>query len=304
MPAERTVTVTIPATTANLGPAFDCLGLALALYNRVTLRPAPTVRVSVKGEGVGHIPEDESNLAIRAAYRLLDHIDQPRTGFVLEQENAIPVSSGLGSSAATVLGGLLAVNALHGEPLSRQEILALAAGLEGHPDNVAPALFGGLVLTLQTPEGLLIESLGLPLLQILVVLPDYELSTAQARAALPASVPLNDAVFNVGRALLLARALEQGNGRLLKIAMEDRLHQPYRLPLIPGMESAFAAAYNAGAVSVALSGAGPSLVIFLPQQEPVHHIVEAVGAAFSNVGLNCRHWLLPVDQTGTVVAVH
>lgn len=294
------VSVQIPATTANLGPGFDCLGLALALYNRVRfVQAADGLTVTVKGEGATSLPADETNLVVQAAWRLFDRVNWRPSGLRIIQSNRIPIGSGLGSSAAAVLGGLIAANAMSGQQLSPDALLALAAEIEGHPDNVAPAYHGGLVLINKANDRWHVEQIQVPSMEVVVVLPGFDLPTAEARAVLPAGVPLSDAVFNAGRLGLLVRALEAEDYDKLVIAMQDRLHQPYRLPLIPGMLEAFEAARNAGASGVALSGAGPAVVAFAPAQHRT--IGEAMVSAFSDAGLASRRWELSVDTIGVVV---
>jgi homoserine kinase len=298
----KQVSATIPATTANLGPGFDCLGLALALYNEVTFTAVPrkSVTITIRGEGASKIPTDNKNLVLQAAERIFRHVGQRPPGLAIKLQNNIPVSSGLGSSAAAVLGGMLAANALLDSPLSRSDLLLLAAQMEGHPDNVAPALYGCLVLVNGDRERLYVEQIPIPPLRVVIVLPDFDLLTVRARAALPKQVPLADAVFNVGRMGLLVRALERGNYVGLDVAMQDKLHQPYRLPLIPGMAAAFTAAQAAGAAGVALSGAGPGVIAFAPQGH--ERIAQAMTAAFTKAGLNSRTWILPVDTQGSRLA--
>ncbi len=292
------VTVTVPATTANLGPGFDCLGLALTLYNRVTMTDAAaTFTIHVTGEGAAWLPTDESNLVWQSAQRLFETVGKWPSGVQIEQENQIPAGSGLGSSAAAVVSGLVAANALVKAGLSPSELLQLATEIEGHPDNVAPALFGGLTLINHTDHGLHLEQIPVPPLTVVIVLPAFDLPTAQSRAALPPQIPLKDAIFNIGRMGLLVRALQTGDHHKLCVAMQDRLHQPYRLPLVPGLGEAFAAAYSAGASAVALSGAGPSLIAFAPHNHEA--IVAACTRAFAQAGLTSRAWVLSVDNTGT-----
>jgi homoserine kinase len=294
------VNVSVPATTANLGPGFDCLGLALALCNQVTLEVAQSgLTVSVSGEGADSLPADASNLVVRAAERLFTIVGRRPGGYHIRQENKIPVSSGLGSSAAAVLGGLLAANAAVDSPLGQLELLELATEIEGHPDNVTPALLGGLTMTLATEGGLVIEHIPIPDQRVAVVLPEFALSTRAARQALPDKIPLADAVFNVGRVGLLVRALETGDFGKFAIAMEDRLHQPYRLPLIPGAEEALRAGRDAGAAAVVLSGAGPSVVAFAADRHD--QIVAAMGKAFRAKGLRYRSWLLSLHSQGCAV---
>lgn len=297
------IKVTVPATSANLGPGFDCLGLALGLWNEVTVTAVarPTLTITVTGEDAGCIPTDERNLVVRAAERLFQLVGKRPSGLHLHQHNCIPVGSGLGSSAAAVLGGLLAANALCDQPLTPNELLHLATELEGHPDNVTPALYGGLTLVIPDETSLYLESIRVPPWQVVVVLPQYEFPTAIARAALPPYVSRTDAVFNASHLALLLRALETADFPKLHRAMQDRLHQPYRLPLVPGLVSAFAAAQAAGAVGVALSGAGPSLIAFAPERHT--EIATAVTNSFSRAGLSSRAWILPIDTQGSRVEI-
>lgn len=301
MMSQQTVTVTVPATTANLGPGFDCLGMALSLYNRITFcEQKATFAITIEGEGADWLPHDESNLVWQAAQRLFETVGRWPGGIAIRQENHIPAGSGMGSSAAAVVAGLVAANALVDGGLSPLQLLELASDIEGHPDNVAPALFGGLTLINQTDNGLHLERIPVPPLTVVIVLPDFHLPTAQARAALPRTLSRADAIFNIGRMGLLVRALEAGDWDKLRVAMQDRLHQPYRLPLVPGLKEAFAAAHKAGAVAVALSGAGPSLVAFAPAEH--EQIAQASAAALAQAGRQSRAWVLSVDTRGTVVS--
>ncbi len=295
------VTVSVPATSANLGPGFDCLGLALALYNRITFTavPHPALTITVSGTDAANVATDKSNLVYQCAALIFEKAGQRPSGLHIHQENAIPVGSGLGSSSTAVLGGMLAANALIGGPFTPEQILHFAAEREGHPDNVAPALYGGLVLGIGHPRGLHIERFDLPDLKVVVILPDFHLLTREARAALPAQVSHADAIFNAARTPLVIRALQTADYTRLAIAMQDTLHQPYRIPLIPGMAGAFAAAQAAGAQGVALSGAGPSLIAFAPEGHV--YIGEAVTAVFAQAGLNSRTWVLDVDHQGSCV---
>ena len=295
------VTVTIPATSANLGPGFDCLGVALALYNRVTFTAVSTagLTIEVTGLDADKVPTDETNLVHQSAICMFARLGKRPSGLHIRQENNIPVGSGLGSSSTAVLAGLLGANALLNGHFSQADILALATAEEGHPDNVAPALLGGLVLGVMDGERVHIEPLPIAPQQVVIVTPDFQLLTKDARAALPDLISRQDAIFNASRLPLLVHALETADYAKLSLAMQDRLHQPYRLPLIPGMGEACAAAYAAGAAGVALSGAGPSLIAFAPD----HHaeIVAAVTAVFRQNGLASQSWILPIDTEGTKI---
>jgi homoserine kinase len=297
------VTVKIPATSANLGPGFDCLGLALTLYHTVifTVTDTPGLEIIAFGEDAHKVPLDESNLVWQSAKLIFDQFSETPIGLHIRQNNEIPVGSGLGSSSTAVLAGLFGANAILGNPLTRAELLQIATNLEGHPDNVAPAVYGGLILGVQEESGLLIEPIHIPEMTVVIVLPDYTLLTTEARAALPQTLSLQDAIFNTSRLALLIGAFKSANYALLPHAMQDRFHQPHRIPLIPGMAAAFAAAKEAGAAAVALSGAGPSLIAFAPE----HHapIGQAAAAAFQQHGLASRRWILSVDMQGTAVTV-
>lgn len=261
------VIVFVPATSANLGPGFDCLGLALDLWNTTAFRlGGEGIRVSVKGEGSDILPSTPDNLVVRAFSEVYRRMEATQPGDIrLECENLIPLGSGMGSSAAAVLTGLLAANCFLGEPLSRLEILRIANEIEGHPDNAAAALFGGLVTVLPDLDPPLVHTTQVKPLDVILVLPDISLSTKAARDVLPAQVGLKDAVHNLGRTALVVKALHEGDLTLLAKVMDDRLHQPYRLGLIPGAEQAIRAAQRAGAAA-ALSGAGPGVIAFVSDE--------------------------------------
>jgi homoserine kinase len=255
------VKVRVPATTANLGPGFDCLGLALTLYNRLEAHECDELRIETEGEGASSIPRDASNLAHRAMRRAYEAAGRACPGLFMRQVNAIPLAAGLGSSAAAVVGGLVAANALMGNPIDKRQLLEIAFSMEGHPDNAAPCLFGG--LTVAVAEGCEVYyACTQPDARFCfaAMTPDFELPTKKARQALPDSYPRKDAVGNVGRAVLMYAALEQGRGDLLRAACSDALHQPYRKALIPGFDDVNACAEDAGALASFLSGAGPTVM--------------------------------------------
>ncbi len=298
----RKVTISVPATSANLGPGYDCLGMALDLRHTVTFRErrSPGLRITASGEDSYLIPRDERNLVYESMRIVFQKTGCEPDGLHIHQENEIPVGSGLGSSSSAVLAGMFGANELAGAPLTQEEILQLATDLEGHPDNVAPAVYGGLVLGVQDTQGLLVEQIAIPPLRVAVVLPDFTLPTEEARAVLPQQVPLSDAIFNASRLGLLIRALETADYERLAIAMQDRLHQPYRIPLIPGMAEAMQAALGAGAAGVALSGAGPSLIAFARANHEA--IAAAAETQFTEKGIAARKWLLSLANSG--VRIH
>ena len=293
MSAAR-VTVRVPATTANLGPGFDCLALALDWWNEATFElVGEDISVLVTGEGAGRLPRDEHNLMAQAFFffHRAFGLTLPR-GLRIHCNNQVPLGSGLGSSASAAVAGLLAANALSGRGVAVSELLRLADALEGHPDNAAAALLGGLVIIARQEEGLLTRRYDLDALSAAVVLPDFNLPTRTARAALPPQVSMQDAVFNLGRTALVVDALRSGDLHLLGQVMDDRLHQPYRLKLIPGAESALAAARQAGAAAAAISGAGPSLIAFLQRTEDAGAVNAAMQAELRKAGLSSRPFAL------------
>ena len=215
----RKVSVSTPASTANLGAGFDCLGLALNLRNVVELWDTGRgsgLEIDVEGEGEDRLPTDDSNLVYRAAERVFARLGKRPSGLLrLHAVNAVPLGSGMGSSAASVVGGLVAANALVEGGLTRDEILRLAYEMEGHPDNAAAALYGGLTLVSASGDELMARAVAVPPMRVVIVLPELRLSTAEARAALPEQVPLADAVYNLGHALFTVQALAAGDEALL-----------------------------------------------------------------------------------------
>jgi homoserine kinase len=256
------VHVRVPATSANLGPGFDALGLALALYNDVEAREADGVTVAVAGEGASELPRGPDNVVARGVRLAFEAAGRPFKGVALECTNRIPPARGLGSSAAAWVGGLVAGNALSGGALTRDALLAQATRAEGHPDNVAAALLGGITVSCPGADGT-VTAVSLPVpdaITWVVLVPAISSSTVEARAVLPASVPRADAIFNVQHVALLLAALQARRGDALGAALDDRLHQPYRAALFPWMPSVIEAARRAGALGCVLSGAGPSLL--------------------------------------------
>ena len=297
------VMIQTPATTANLGPGFDCLGLALDLWNKTTFSlDGNSIRVKVRGEGAGLLPLDDRNLVLRSALRLYQTAGAPLPeGLSILCENHIPMGSGLGSSAAAIIAGLVGANSLLGNPVSQDEILRLAAAIEGHPDNVAAALYGGLTLVATVGEGVIARRLPVAPLVVALAVPAIHLPTSVSRAALPREVPLSDAVFNISRNAFVIEALRTGDLPLLGKVMEDRLHQPFRLKLIPGGEEAFSAARKAGAAAVALSGAGPSVIAFAPAEDGLvaaQKIGEAMASAFARANVQARCIILKLTEKG------
>ena len=292
------VRVQVPATAANLGPGFDCLGMALQLYNTVEMaRTNAGLLIEVQGEGAAEIARDETNIVYRAAMRLFKQVQNVPPGLKIKLINQIPVTRGLGSSAAAIVGGLIAANVLAGNRLSLKELLTLAAALEGHPDNVAPALFGGIVVSVAADgEIKYVKIAPPPGLKAVLAIPDFTVLTKTAREVLPQLISLQDAVFNLGRLALLISAFHQGDFSLLTAAMEDRIHQPYRASLVPGMKKVLAAARLAGARGVCLSGAGPSLLALADGN--LELIARVMKETFQQSGVRARTLVLNISPVG------
>jgi len=289
--------VRVPASAANLGPGFDSVALALDLVNELEVEQTEGgLELIVEGSGQPTLPKDATNLILRAALRLFRELGVKPPGLRFRSINRIPLGSGLGSSAAAIVSGLLAADAVARAGLPRDELLKIASDLEGHLDNSAAAIYGGLVLV---GEGPLVCQVPIPDLQVAVVVPDLNLPTLQMRQALPRNVPLTDAVFNLGRLTMTVEALRRADYELLSRAIEDRLHQPYRTPSIPGYEAARAAGLGAGASGVALAGAGPGLIAFAPRG--LTSIAEAIAQAFHAHGLSSQCFVLSPALEGAQV---
>lgn len=297
------VNVSVPAVSTNIGPGLDVLGLALNLRNVVemSLSNDDRLRVEVRGEGAGVLPENVHNPVMAAAIRLFQALEQAPAGLNVVCINAIPLNAGLGARASLIVGGLVAANNLLGSPFQREELIQIAASLTGDPAAVVTAMHGGLGVCAEGPEALLYRSIEIMPLRVVValpLLPDYQ---PRLRDALPRQAPLRDAIHNIGHTTLLIEALRSGDFRLLRHAVVDRLHEPYRRHFIPGYDAVVAAAEEAGAVAVTLCGAGPALVAFATFN---HQSIEsAMHGAFRSVGVEARTWSLGVDQQGVVISV-
>lgn len=308
------VRVRVPATSANLGPGFDALGLALGLHDELDVRALATsgVRVEVEGEGAGEVPDDETHLVVRALRAALDHVGAPQTGLHLVCRNAVPHGRGLGSSAAAVVAGVMAARGLVSEPgaLDDDVALALATELEGHPDNAAPALLGGLTVAWSQDAGAggqpgAVRAARLPVhrdVAPVAIVPPGHLSTHAARGVLPAQVPHADAAWQAGRSALLVEALGRRPDLLLD-ATGDRLHQGYRRAVMPA-SLALVDALRAQGVAAVVSGAGPTVLVLARRlADGTTDADAAVAAAFGGVMAGWRVLPLPVDAAGASVTV-
>jgi homoserine kinase len=304
LPVGRSVLVKVPATTANLGPGFDTLGLALSLYDEliVTVRESPGATVRVFGVGEGEVPLDESNLVVRSISHTFAAYEQPLPGLDLVARNVIPHGRGLGSSGAAIVSGIMAAKGLLDGivDIDSAALLALATELEGHPDNVAPALFGGLTIAWMTAAGPQYKKLMVHRgVSPLVVVPETTMSTALARSLHPSSVPHEDAIFNVSRSALLIAALIQ-SPELLLVATEDKLHQAYRASAMPETDALIRILRENGLPAV-VSGAGPSILVLC--SDPAQRLV-AVDLIATTMTTPWQSLMLAVDFKGATVVPH
>ncbi len=244
------VRVQVPSSTTNLGPGFDALGVALNLYNRVELDELPWgLSIHVEGEGQDEIPRDESNICVEAVKRVYQKAGRTLPGLWMKQRNHIPLARGLGSSSAALVGGLVGANLLLGNPLSLDDLVQIGVDLEGHPDNVVPALAGGFCISTVNEDGRTVFTHA-----------PVEVSTREARGRLPKEISLSDGTFNVQRVGMLLAAFALGRDELFREAIKDKFHQPYRKELMGPLDEVFAAGYEAGALGVCISGAGPCVL--------------------------------------------
>ena len=294
----NSIKVRVPATTANLGPGFDALGMALGLYNKVELALADETTVAISGEGEGSLPRDGRHLTLSSASRLAAEAGRSVSGWRLAQVNRIPLARGMGSSSAAIVGGLVAANELLGTGLSPEALLDLAARIEGHPDNVAPALYGGLTVCCAN-ETLCCLPLPAPCLRVILAIPDFEVSTEAARKVMPREIPHGDGVFNTMHVAMVVASLASGRYDLLGCGMRDKLHQPYRAHLVPGFERVIDAALGAGAYAACLSGSGPTMAAFADENEDA--IAAAMCQAFVEAGVTAKTLIVPVDAEGAKV---
>ena len=296
---KNSFTVHVPATTANLGPGFDCLGLALDLWNTVTFSQiGGPFRLSIEGEGKNTLPEDKTNLILQSANQLANVYGKslPENLHIICHNN-IPIASGLGSSASAVICGLIGAKIILNIDISNHELLQTAAQIEGHADNAAACFFGGLVLVRSEIDALHIIHQEIQPVTAVVAIPDYSLSTKAAREVLPEKVRLEDAVHNISRTAELMQIFHNGNYKSLRETMKDKLHQVYRLPLLPGAEQALQTALIAGAYGSSLSGAGPSVIAFTTQKL-AQTVGDAMQSAYQQASISSRIFTLGCPARG------
>lgn len=296
------VKVRVPASAANLGAGFNCLGLALGLYNTLEISEANSgVSIEISGEGKNALPKNRSNLSLNAIYKVFDMCGYKPKGLKIKIHNRIPIARGLGSSAAAIVAGAVAANELCAKKLSRDDLIQLCADLEGHPDNIAAAFLGGLTICGYQDSKLIYTNIFVRygLRAIIAVPQNLKVRTKDAVAVLPKRVLFADAVFNLSRVAFFINGIMTDELDIMGLGMDDRLHQPYRKRLIPGLEDVFKAAKGAGAHGVALSGAGPS-VVAITNRFP-GPIGEAMKKALAAKGIKAEIMILDADNEGVKV---
>ncbi|MEN9495614.1 MAG: hypothetical protein RLZZ516_2272 [Cyanobacteriota bacterium] len=298
------VVVDVPATTANLGPGFDCLGAALDLNNRFAMRciegDGERFELVIEGSEGAHLRGGPDNLVYRAAQRVWKEAGEQPIAVEARVRLAVPPARGLGSSATAIVAGLMGANALIGEPLSREKLLELAIEIEGHPDNVVPSLLGGLCMTAKAASHRwrVVRCEWSPEVIPVVAIPAIRLSTSEARRVMPKTISIPDAVTNLGSLTLLLQGLRTGNGELIADGMHDRIHEPYRWGLIQGGRQVREAAIAAGAWGCVISGAGPS-ILALASRDCATAVSRAMVRAWESEGVASRAEVLQLQQAGS-----
>lgn len=291
------IEIKVPATSANIGPGFDCLGIALNLYNKFYIEE---IERGLIIEGCDPSFANEDNLVFTSMKKCFEKIGYKYNGIRIIIKADIPVSRGLGSSAACILGGVVGANELAGNVLSKEEILELATKIEGHPDNITPALFGGMTVSITENNKVYYDNIDIAKgIKFYTLIPNFKLSTEEARKILPDTVSHKDAVFNVGRTALMLTAMINGNFDLMKVGVKDRLHQEYRGTLIEDFNYILDECNKLNTYGVFLSGAGPTIIVAVQQEDD--NILKAVKKKLE--GLN-RVWDLKelnVDYKGVSI---
>jgi homoserine kinase len=296
------VTVKVPASTANLGPGFDTIGMAFQLYTTISMEVADRTEIYLKGNHLAGIPADKTNLIYQVAARVFEKAGLPSPELILHVDSEIPLTRGLGSSASAIVGALVAANELAGTPFTTEQLYNMATGLEGHPDNVGASFFGGIVVAFMEDEHVPYVRLPVPgHLEAIAVIPDFMLSTERAREVLPSMYSRKDLVYTTSHAGVLIAALATGNLPLLRSAMQDVIHQPYRIPLVPGLDTILRQAPEHGALGVALSGAGPTMLALVDNRHSAEPVERFMVETLAERGIGCTIMRLVPDEKGAHV---
>ncbi len=306
------VTARVPATTANLGPGFDCFGMALPLYNEITIEetvmPGTGIEISIISDNkddldIMTIPTDKDNIVYKAVELLYNSIGQTPSELKITIKSGIPITRGLGSSAAVIVGGLMAANELLGRPADEAALLSIATDIEGHPDNVTPAIVGGTVIASQENDGSVVyRKLNWPdEWKIMVCIPDYELATDIARSVIPKEIPLKDAAFNLRRSAMFVQAVLTKDEELMKLALTDKLHQPYRMKLVPGLNEIIDnLKHEEDVIGCVLSGAGPTILV-ITKGNSQERIKDIVKNTWADLNVKSDIQILKVEGNGACI---
>lgn len=297
------VWVRVPGTTANLGSGFDCIGAALSLYNtfKFSSSEQQQLKIAVRGTEASRVSTEADNLLYKSFAKLYQHLGLNVPSVAIEIDLGVPLARGLGSSATAIVGGLVGANALAGNPLDLTQVRDLAIEMEGHPDNVVPALLGNCQLSVQSDSGWEICPIAWnEEVVAIVAIPEFELSTEEARSVLPKQVSRPDAIYNIAHFGLLLQGLSNNRGDWLKVALDDKLHQPYRKSLIKGYQEVELAAKKAGAYGIVISGAGPTLLA-LSDKNHQNAVAKAMESAWLQVGVVAQVLNLALDTEGATI---
>lgn len=308
------ISVKVPATTANIGPGFDCMGMALPIYNTITIEetvlPGTGVEINVIADSdtidqlsLDHVPCDENSIVYKAVELLYNSIGQTPSELRINIHSNIPVARGLGSSSSVIVGALIAANELLGRPADEVALLSIACEIEGHPDNITPAIVGGLVISSQEEDGRVVyRKLKWPdNWAVTVCVPDFELSTDIARSVLPTEVPIKDAVFNAQRLAMFVEAIHTEDAELMKLALKDKLHQPYRMKLVPGLDKIIAnLKHFDNVLGCVLSGAGSSILV-ISEKNDLEKVRNVVRDTWTDQNIKCVIKTLSVENNGAQI---
>lgn len=305
------VSVKVPATSANLGPGFDCFGLALPVYNTITIEelvdPNEEIQINVFSDEFNvnefHIPTDKSNIVYKAVDLLFTYVGQTPQSMRINIYSDIPLARGFGSSASVIVGGLMATNELLGSPADTATLISIASEIEGHPDNIAPAMLGGFVLSSAETDGsVTTRKLEWPNeWKVTMCVPDFELPTSISRSVLPENISLKDAAFNARRTAMMIEAIHSKDEALFKLSMQDKLHQPYRTKLVPGLDEIMNNLKHVDNVlGTALSGAGPGIIVVTSNSE-TDKINSIIRETWNNYGVQVNTKTVSVENNGAKI---
>lgn len=299
---ERSVQVKIPASTANLGPGFDSIGMAFQMYTTIRMEVGEETLIRLHGNHLQGLPVDKSNLVYQVAAKLFQKAGLDAPELVIDIDTEVPLTRGLGSSAAAIVGALVAANELAGNPFTKEELYNISTEWEGHPDNVGASFFGGIIVACISGEKVKYVSLPVPEhLEAIAVIPHFMLKTEKARNVLPDRYSRKDVVYNASRAGVLVAALATGDFSLLAEAMKDKVHQPYRAPLVPGLEEILHHAHEYGALGAALSGAGPTILALIDNRNSTDLLEQYMVNTLKKHGIDSTVVRLLPDTEGVQV---